>query len=241
MSRSPKRFKQIAFIAGISPEAREAYERLQGRYGNVEGFGLETLGVKVENGYIAVDGNMRTNIDGVYAIGDVTGLQQLAHTAMHQGVVAVETIAGEHPHTLDYNKIPWVTYCHPEIGSVGMTERKAREAGYNVKTGKFPLSANGKARVEGEPVGFAKMVVDGDTDQILGIHLLGGHAAALVERLEADEEAAVIDRSVEAGRADRGADAGDSRIGHHDLGRLLLQLLHRLERNVGRGAGAAEQ
>jgi dihydrolipoamide dehydrogenase len=151
-----------------------------GRYGNVEGIGLEELGVKVEGGYISVDDHMRTNVDGVYAIGDVTGLQQLAHTAMHQGVVAVETIAGEHPHTLDYNKIPWVTYCHPEIGSVGLTEAKARDQGYNVKVGKFPLSANGKARVENETVGFAKMVVDGDTDQILGVHLLGGHATELI-------------------------------------------------------------
>ena len=152
-----------------------------GRYGNIEGFGLDTLGIDLtDNGYIIVDDHMRTNVEGVYAIGDVTGLQQLAHTAMHQGVVAVETIAGEHPHTLDYNRIPWVTYCHPEIGSVGLSERKARDAGYNVQVGKFPLSANGKARVEGDTVGFAKMVVDGDTDQILGIHLLGGHATELI-------------------------------------------------------------
>ncbi len=151
-----------------------------GRYGNVEGFGLENLGVKVENGYIAVDDFMRTNVEGVYAIGDVTGLQQLAHTAMHQGIVAVETIAGHKPEKLDYNKIPWVTYCHPEVGSVGLTEAEARDAGFNVKIGKFPLSASGKARVEGDTTGFAKMVVDGDTDQILGIHLLGGHATELI-------------------------------------------------------------
>lgn len=151
-----------------------------GRYGNVEGFGLEDLGVKVENGYIVVDDFMRTSVEGVYAIGDVTGLQQLAHTAMHQGIVAVETIAGHKPEKLDYNKIPWVTYCHPEIGSVGLTEAEARDAGHNVKIGKFPLTASGKARVEGDTTGFAKMVVDGDTDQILGIHLLGGHATELI-------------------------------------------------------------
>jgi dihydrolipoamide dehydrogenase len=151
-----------------------------GRYGNVADNGLEAVGVKVENGYIAVDDYLRTNVEHVYAIGDVTGKQQLAHTAMHQGVVAVEHIAGLKPETLDYNKIPWVTYCHPEIGSVGYTEQKARDKGINVKTGKFPLSANGKARVEGETVGFAKMVVDGDTDQIIGIHLLGGHATELI-------------------------------------------------------------
>lgn len=151
-----------------------------GRYGNVEGFGLEELGVKVENGYIAVDDYMRTNIDGVYAIGDVTGLQQLAHTAMHQGIVAVETIAGHNPEKLDYNKIPWVTYCHPEIGSVGLTEAEAREAGYNVKVGKFPMTASGKARVEGDTTGFAKMVVDGDTDTILGVHIIGLLATELI-------------------------------------------------------------
>jgi dihydrolipoamide dehydrogenase len=151
-----------------------------GRYGNVTGFGLEELGVKLDGDHIVIDDHMRTNVEHLYAIGDVTGKQQLAHTAMHMGVVAVETIAGLHPHTLDYNKIPWVTYCHPEIGSVGLTEAKAKDAGYNVKVGRFPLSANGKARVEGESIGFAKMVVDADSDQILGIHLLGGHATELI-------------------------------------------------------------
>lgn len=151
-----------------------------GRMPNSDNIGLEEVGVKVVDGYIAVDEYMRTNVDGVFAIGDVTGKQQLAHTAMHQGVVAVELIAGEKPHALDYGKIPWVTYCAPEIGSVGLTEKKARDAGYNVQTGKFPLSANGKARIEGETVGFAKLVVDGDTDQILGVHLLGGHATELI-------------------------------------------------------------
>lgn len=151
-----------------------------GRYGNVEGFGLEEVGVKVENGYIVVDDYLQTSVEGVYAIGDVTGIQQLAHTAMHQGVVAVEKIAGENPEKLDYNKIPWVTYCHPEIGSVGLSEAKAREAGYNVKIGKFPMTASGKARVEGDTTGFAKMVVDGDTDQILGVHILGGIATEMI-------------------------------------------------------------
>ena len=151
-----------------------------GRFGNVAGNGLEALGVTVENGYIAVDDYLRTNIEHLYAIGDVTGKQKLAHTAMHQGVVAVEHMAGHKPEILDYNKIPWVTYCHPEIGSVGYTEQEARDMGVNVKIGKFPLSANGKARVEGETIGFAKMVVDGETDQIIGIHLLGGHATELI-------------------------------------------------------------
>ena len=170
----------------VSPDGKEEIVEADallvatGRYGNHEGLGLEDVGVSVVDGYIAVDDYMRTNVPGVYAIGDVTGKQQLAHTAMHQGVVAVELIAGEKPHPLDYSKIPWVTYCAPEIGSVGLTEKKARDAGYNVQIGKFPLSANGKARIEGETVGFAKLVVDGDTDQILGVHLLGGHATELI-------------------------------------------------------------
>lgn len=152
-----------------------------GRYGNTTGFGLEDIGVKVnDRGYITVDEYMRTNVDGVYAIGDVTGLQQLAHTAMHQGIVAVEHIAGEKPHTLDYNKIPWVTFCHPEVGSVGLTEQEARDAGYNVSVGKFPLTASGKARVDGDTTGFTKVVVDADTDTILGIHMLGHLATELI-------------------------------------------------------------
>ncbi|MEZ4571191.1 MAG: dihydrolipoyl dehydrogenase [Thermomicrobiales bacterium] len=152
-----------------------------GRYGNIEGFGLSDIGVETtDRGYIAVDDYMRTNVDGVYAIGDVTGLQQLAHTAMHQGIVAVEHIAGHKPHALAYNKIPWVTFCHPEIGSVGLTEQEAKDAGYNVKTGKFPMQASGKARVDGDTTGFAKIVVDEDTDTILGVHILGHLATELI-------------------------------------------------------------
>ena len=152
-----------------------------GRYGNIEGYGLEDIGVKTnDSGYIIVDEYMRTNVDGVYAIGDVTGLQQLAHTAMHQGTVAVEHIAGHNPHTLDYKKIPWVTFCHPEIGSVGLTEQEAKDAGFNVNVGKFPLQASGKARVDGDTTGFAKIVVDGDTDTVLGVHILGHLATELI-------------------------------------------------------------
>lgn len=152
-----------------------------GRTGNVSGFGLEEVGVKVnDNGHIEIDDFMRTNIEGVYAIGDVTGKQQLAHTAMHQGVVAVEMIAGHKPVKLDYKKIPYVTFCHPEIGSVGLSEADAKDAGYNVKIGKFPMTASGKARVDGDTTGFAKMVVDADTDTILGVHILGHLATELI-------------------------------------------------------------
>ena len=152
-----------------------------GRYGNIEGFGLSDIGVETsDRGFITIDDYMRTNVDGVYSIGDVTGLQQLAHTAMHQGIVAVEHIAGHKPHVLDYNKIPWVTFCHPEIGSVGLTEQEAKDAGFNVKSGKFPLQASGKARVDGDTAGFAKIIVDADTDTILGVHILGHLATELI-------------------------------------------------------------
>lgn len=151
-----------------------------GRYGNVEGIGLETIGVETKNGYVAVDGYMRTNVEGVYAIGDVTGLQQLAHTAMHQGIVAVEVMAGHKPEQLDYTKIPWVTFCHPEISAVGLTEEEAKERGHNVKVGRFPMSASGKARVDGDTTGMTKVVVDADTDQVLGVHILGHLATELI-------------------------------------------------------------
>jgi dihydrolipoamide dehydrogenase len=151
-----------------------------GRYGNVADIGLETIGVEVKDGFIAVDDYLRTNVEGVYAIGDVTGLQQLAHTAMHQGIVAVEMMAGHQPEKLDYNKIPWVTFCHPEIGSVGLSETEATERGYNIKVGRFPMSASGKARVDGDTTGMAKIVADADTDQILGVHLLGHLATELI-------------------------------------------------------------
>lgn len=151
-----------------------------GRYGNVEGIGLETIGVEVKDGFIVVDDYMRTNVEGVYAIGDVTGLQQLAHTAMHQGVVAVEVMAGHKPEPLDYNKIPWVIFCHPEIGSVGLGEAEAQKLGHNIKVGRFPMSASGKARVDGDTTGLAKVVVDADTDQILGVHILGHLATELI-------------------------------------------------------------
>jgi len=151
-----------------------------GRYGNVTDIGLETIGVEVKDGFIAVDDYLRTNVDGVFAIGDVTGLQQLAHTAMHQGIVAVEVMAGHQPEKLDYNKIPWVTFCHPEIGSVGLSESEATERGYNIKVGRFPMSASGKARVDGDTTGLAKIVADADTDQVLGVHILGHLATELI-------------------------------------------------------------
>ena len=151
-----------------------------GRQGNIEAIGLEEVGVRPEKGSTPVDEYCRTNVDGVFAIGDVVGQMLLAHTAMHQGIIVMEYLAGEKPLPLDPNRVPVCTYSHPEIGSMGLTENEAKEAGYEVKVGKFPLRANGKALIEGEGDGFIKMVADKDTDDILGVHMIGGHATELI-------------------------------------------------------------
>ncbi|HET9017857.1 MAG TPA: dihydrolipoyl dehydrogenase [Thermomicrobiaceae bacterium] len=151
-----------------------------GRQGNIEDIGLEELGIKTERSYIVTDDYGRTGIDGVWAIGDVIGKQQLAHTAMHQGIIVMEMLAGENPMPLDLNRVPNVTFCHPEIGSIGLTEQEATDAGHKIKVGKFPLTANGKARIEGEGEGFAKMIADADTNDILGFHMIGGPATELI-------------------------------------------------------------
>jgi dihydrolipoamide dehydrogenase len=151
-----------------------------GRQGNIENIGLETVGVATEGEYIPVNAMMRTNVEHIYAIGDVNGQQLLAHTAMHQGIIAVEHIAGLNPFPLDILNSPSCTYCDPEIGSVGLSERQAKELGYEVKVGKFPMSPNAKAVIEGDAVGFTKLVVDADTDDVLGVHIIGPHATELI-------------------------------------------------------------
>lgn len=151
-----------------------------GRQGNIQDIGLETVGVATEGDYIPVDSMMRTNVPHVFAIGDVNGQQLLAHTAMHQGIIAVEHIAGLNPWPLDVLNSASCTYCEPEIGSVGFTEKQAKDLGYNVKIGKFPMSPNAKATIEGDTTGFTKMVVDADTDDVLGVHIIGVHATELI-------------------------------------------------------------
>ncbi len=151
-----------------------------GRQGNIEDIGLETVGVKTENDIIPVDSMMRTNVEHVFAIGDVNGQQMLAHTAMHHGIIAVEHIAGLNPYPLDILNSASCTYCEPEIGSVGLNERQATELGYNIKVGKFPMQPNAKATIEGETIGFTKMIVDADTDDVLGVHIIGAHATELI-------------------------------------------------------------
>jgi len=151
-----------------------------GRQGNIENIGLEEVGVTTERDIIPVDDMMRTNVPHVYAIGDVNGQQMLAHTAMHQGIIAVEHICGKNPFPLDVLNSPSCTYCEPEIGSVGLTQRQAEELGHTVKIGKFPMSPNAKALIEGHPEGFTKMIADAETNDLLGLHIVGPHATEMI-------------------------------------------------------------
>ncbi|WP_409483409.1 dihydrolipoyl dehydrogenase [Arsenicicoccus dermatophilus] len=149
-----------------------------------EGYGLEAIGVKLtERGAIEIDDYMRTNVDGVYAIGDVTAKMMLAHVAEAQGIVAAETIAGAETMPIDYRFVPRATYCHPQIGSMGLTEQQARDAGHEVKTASFPFSANGKAMGLGEGVGFVKIVADARYNEILGAHMIGPDVTELLPAL----------------------------------------------------------
>ncbi len=157
-----------------------------GVVGNVEGIGLEEVGVKVERGAIQVDEYFRTGVDGIYAIGDVIGAPWLAHVASHEGITCVEKIAQDegntevHPHPIDYNNVPGCTYCQPQIGSVGYTEDAAKEAGYEVKVGKFPFTASGKAAAIGDTTGFVKVVYDAKYGEWLGCHIIGHEATEMI-------------------------------------------------------------
>ncbi len=148
---------------------------------NTEGLGLEGTNVKIERGHIVVDDLLRTAEPGIYAIGDVTGAPWLAHKASHEGVICVEGIAGKHPHAMKRENIPGCTYCHPQVASVGLTERAAKEKGYEVKVGRFPFMGNGKAIALGEPEGLVKTVFDAKTGELLGAHLVGAEVTELVQ------------------------------------------------------------
>ncbi len=152
-----------------------------GVVGNVEGLGLEKLGVKVERGTIAIDGFCRTNVPGIYAIGDVAGPPMLAHKAEHEGIVCVEAIKGLDPHPMDKALIPGCTYCHPQIASIGLTEAKAKETGREVRVGRFPFIGNGKAIALGEDQGLVKVVFDKATGQLLGAHMVGAEVTELIQ------------------------------------------------------------
>jgi dihydrolipoamide dehydrogenase len=148
---------------------------------NTENIGLEALGVAMDRGHIKTDATCKTNVDGIYAIGDVAGAPWLAHKASHEGIIAAEAIAGKHPHAMDVRNIPGCTYCHPQVASVGLTEAKAKEAGYTVKVGKFPFIGNGKAIALGEPEGFVKTVFDAATGELLGAHMVGAEVTEMIQ------------------------------------------------------------
>ncbi len=148
---------------------------------NTENLGLETLGVKLDRGAIVTDGYGRTNVKGVYAIGDVAGPPMLAHKAEHEGVICIETIKGLHTHPLDKNKIPGCTYCHPQVASVGLTEKKAKEAGRDIRVGRFQFMGNGKAIALGEDQGIVKVIFDKKTGELLGAHMAGAEVTELIQ------------------------------------------------------------
>lgn len=159
----------VLSAAGVSP--------------NLENIGIEELGIQTDRGLIKVDGYGKTNVAGIYAIGDITPGQALAHVASAEGIICVEKIAGHHPTPLDYNNIPGCTYCSPEIASVGYTEKGAKEAGYEIKVGKFPFSASGKAKASGAPGGFVKLVIDAKYGELLGAHMIGMNVTEMIAEI----------------------------------------------------------
>lgn len=154
-----------------------------GVQGNIENIGLEAAGVTVERGWLKVDKYMRTNVPNIYAIGDVAGAPWLAHKASAEGVVAAEHMAGHHTDGVDYKNIPGCTYCQPQVASVGLTEKAAKEAGHEVKVGKFPFTANGKAHGIGKAQGFVKLVFDAKYGELLGAHMIGPDVTEMIGEL----------------------------------------------------------
>ena len=150
-----------------------------GIVGNVEG--LEHLGLTIDRTHVVTDEFCRTGVEGLYAIGDIAGGPWLAHKASHEGVMVAELIAGGHPHPIKPNSIAGCTYCHPQVASVGLTEAKAKEAGHEVRVGRFPFIGNGKAIALGETEGFVKTVFDAKTGELLGAHMIGAEVTELIQ------------------------------------------------------------
>jgi dihydrolipoamide dehydrogenase len=160
-----------------------------GRAPVTDGVGLKEAGVQLtERGFIKVNERMETTARGIYAIGDVTGNQMLAHKGSREGVVVAELIAGQHPHPVNYGNIPGATYCHPEVASIGLTEQQCKERKLEYKVGRFPFSANGRARTSGETEGFVKIIRDAKYGEILGAHIIGSHATELIHELAVARE-----------------------------------------------------
>ena len=180
-----QRFSHCIVAVGIAP--------------NTENIGIEKLGVKTTKGHIDTDAMCRTNVPGVSAIGDVTAPPWLAHKASHEGIIAVEAIAQAlgnkdvHPHAMDVLNIPGCTYCHPQVASVGLTEARAKEAGYEVKVGKFPAIGNGKAIAMGEVEGFIKTVFDAKTGELLGAHMIGAEVTELIQGYTVGKTAELVE------------------------------------------------
>ncbi|WP_260482439.1 dihydrolipoyl dehydrogenase [Sphingomicrobium flavum] len=166
---------------------------------NTENIGIDKLGVKTTKGHIDTDPMCRTNVKGIWAIGDVTAPPWLAHKASHEGIICVEAIAQEagnkdvHPHAMDPKNIPGCTYCHPQVASVGLTEEKAKEAGHKVKVGKFPFIGNGKAIALGETEGFIKTVFDAETGELLGAHMIGAEVTELIQGYTVGKQAELVE------------------------------------------------
>jgi dihydrolipoamide dehydrogenase len=152
-----------------------------GIVGNVEGLGLEALGVKIDRTHVVTDEFCRTGVAGLFAIGDIAGAPWLAHKASHEGVMVAELIAGGHPHPIKPNSIAGCTYCHPQVASVGLTEARAREAGHTIKVGRFPFIGNGKAIALGEAEGMIKTIFDAKTGELLGAHMVGAEVTELIQ------------------------------------------------------------
>ena len=172
----------------ISAETKNGVDRFEaekvlvsvGRQANVENIGLEATEIKIERGVVVVNEHFQTAESHIYAIGDVIGGLQLAHVASHEGILAVEHMAGLNPHPLDYTKVPKCTYSRPEVANVGLTEKEAREQGFDVKVGKFSFKPLGKALIHGENDGFVKLVVDAKTNDLLGVHMIGTHVTDMI-------------------------------------------------------------
>jgi dihydrolipoamide dehydrogenase len=166
-----------------------------GIVGNTEGLGLEELGVKIDRTHVVTDELCRTGVEGLYAIGDIAGAPWLAHKASHEGVMVAELIAGGHPHPVTPESIAGCTYCHPQVASVGLTEARAKEEGFEIKVGRFPFIGNGKAIALGEPEGMIKTVFDAKTGELLGAHMIGAEVTELIQGY-------VVGRQLETTEAD---------------------------------------
>lgn len=175
----------IKTSGGVISKEADVVLSAVGIQANIEGIGLEEVGIKTDKGKIVVDEYYRTNVPGYYAIGDCVGGQALAHVASAEGITCVEKIKGLHVEPIDYNNIPGCTYTSPEIASVGYTEKKAKEAGYDIKVGKFPFSASGKAKAAGHSEGFVKLIFDAKYGELLGAHMIGYNVTEMIAEIVA--------------------------------------------------------